>query len=78
MEEEKKVLQTLDVEAYYLDDKKDMKKGVFVFLLCSVPDLYKDVEKAVNDDNRRKEACPGFSSGFPAVNIDGNWAVRWF
>ena len=55
-----------------------MKKGVFVFLLCSVPDLYKDVEKAVNDDNRRKEACPGFSSGFPAVNIDGSWAVRWF
>ena len=39
MEEEKKVLQTLDVEAYYLDDKKDMKKGVFVVRLPTMGEL---------------------------------------
>ena len=39
MEEEKKVLQTMDVGAYYLDEKKDMKKGVFTIRLPTMGEL---------------------------------------
>lgn len=39
MEEEKKILQTMDIEVYYLDDKKDMKKGSFTIRLPTMGEL---------------------------------------
>ena len=39
MEEEKKVLQTMNIDAYYLDDKKDMQKGTFTIRLPTMGEL---------------------------------------